>query len=381
VDNFRGSVSINNSTISVNKATYGGGVENSGGVLTITNNTISGNTANVGGGLLNRGITGSPYDCQFIGCSPGTVTINNSLIAGNQAVAAAELENSSVVAASNFNIFGTNGNAGVTGFTPGPTDIVPSVSLAAIMGPLQNNGGPTQTHALIAASPAIDAGSPGGCRDRQGKLLLTDQRGFARHVDGNNDSTIRCDIGAFEFGAELVPVPPGPLAIGATTRATGEAGVSFTSDLMISGGVAPYLVSITRGKLPASLSLGNDGLISGTLSPSAKSAHVTVRITDSVNESISKTFTITVLKALRIAGKLKTGRVGNNYSDSLKTRGGLGPFKWSITSGALPPGLNFNTATGAVTGIPTQTGEFPLAVQVNDALGGVDAENLTLKVR
>ena len=67
--------------------------------------------------------------------------------------------------------------------------------------PLQNNGGPTQTHALLAGSPAIDAGDPGGCRDNLGSLILKDQRDFARHVDGNNDGIARCDIGAVEFDA------------------------------------------------------------------------------------------------------------------------------------------------------------------------------------
>ena len=86
---------------------------------------------------------------------------------------------------------------GVTGFTPGPTDIVPSVSLAQILGPLANNGGPTQTHALVVGSPAIDAGNPNGCLDNAGMLLPTDQRGFARHVDANNDGTVRCDIRAY----------------------------------------------------------------------------------------------------------------------------------------------------------------------------------------
>jgi hypothetical protein len=70
------------------------------------------------------------------------------------------------------------------------------------LGPLQNNGGPTQTHALLFGSPAIDAGNPNGCRDKPdqfGALLLKDQRGFGRTVDGNVDGTARCDIGAVEF--------------------------------------------------------------------------------------------------------------------------------------------------------------------------------------
>ena len=101
----------------------------------------------------------------------------------------------------NFNLFGTNGNAGVTGFTPWPTEIAPSVSLAQILAPLNNNGGPTDTHALVAGSPAIDAGNPSGCRDNAGMLLPTDQWGFFRSDDGNNDGTARCDIGAYEANA------------------------------------------------------------------------------------------------------------------------------------------------------------------------------------
>ena len=149
-----GNANIINSTISGNTAGLGGGIGNYGGHLTISNSTISGNT---GGGVSNFGYYG------FGDCCPGTLTLNHSLIAGNQAAAGPEIKNGTIrplntITANNFNIFGTSGNAGVSGFTPGPTDIVPSVSLAQILGPLQNNGGPTQTHALVVGSPAIDAG-------------------------------------------------------------------------------------------------------------------------------------------------------------------------------------------------------------------------------
>ena len=55
----------------------------------------------------------------------------------------------------------------------------------------------------VAGSPAIDAGNPSGCRDNAGMLLPTDQRGFARPADGNNDGTVRCDIGAYEANAVI----------------------------------------------------------------------------------------------------------------------------------------------------------------------------------
>ena len=190
-----GVLAIENSTISSNTTNFAGGGVFNYGRLTIVNSTISGNRSGRGGGVSNSLV--------YFGVVSGTLTINNSLVAGNQAAVAPEIENSGgTVNANNFNLFGTNGNAGVVGFTPGPTDIVPSVSLAHILGPLKFNGGPTQTHALLPGSPAIDAGDPGGCRDSAGAPLQTDQRGFARNVDGNNDGTARCDIGAVEYAGE-----------------------------------------------------------------------------------------------------------------------------------------------------------------------------------
>jgi hypothetical protein len=64
-----------------------------------------------------------------------------------------------------------------------------------MLGPLQNNGGPTQTMALPSGSPAIDAGNPIGCTDNTGHLLTTDQRGFPRP---DNEDTGGCDMGAYE---------------------------------------------------------------------------------------------------------------------------------------------------------------------------------------
>jgi Right handed beta helix region len=191
-------ITVQNSTISGNTS---GGIFNSGGDLTIINSTISGNSADQGGGVFN-----SEY---YLYGTPGTVRLRGTLIAGNQAAIGAQVANGTQnllnsINASDFNLFGSNGNAGVSGFTPGPTDIVPSVPLANILSPLQNNGGLTQTHALVDGSPALDAGDPGGCRDSQGTLLSSDQRGFVRHVDSNNDGTARCDIGAFEAKAVFV---------------------------------------------------------------------------------------------------------------------------------------------------------------------------------
>jgi len=65
-----------------------------------------------------------------------------------------------------------------------------------MLGPLQYNGGPTQTLALPSGSPAVDAGNPAGCTDYSGHLLKTDQRGKIRH---DLEDTSGCDIGAYAY--------------------------------------------------------------------------------------------------------------------------------------------------------------------------------------
>ena len=64
-----------------------------------------------------------------------------------------------------------------------------------MLGPLQNNGGPTQTMALPSGSPAIDAGNAAGCTHGMGNLLKADQRGMPRPYKEDSGG---CDIGAYE---------------------------------------------------------------------------------------------------------------------------------------------------------------------------------------
>ena len=187
-------------------ATAGGGIANTG-TLTVRNSTVSGNSTGIygGGGLSNgfRGASGS-----ILTLSNSTVSDNNSidggggvvnrgtlartLISGNESYSSPrerEVESSGTVVANNHNLFGHDEDAGVVGFSPGPTDIVPSEGLGAIFNTtLANNGGPTRTHALIAGSPAIDA-SPDDA-----DCAATDQRGVTRPQGA------ACDIGAFEKG-------------------------------------------------------------------------------------------------------------------------------------------------------------------------------------
>jgi hypothetical protein len=186
-----GTLTINNSTISGNMAESGGGLDNAF-TLTINNSTISGNLAESGGGLDNA----------------GTLTINNSTISGNMAErfggmyflrGTATLQNSIVANNPRGNCGG--GRANSKGYNLSSDNTCDFDSTGDLnntdpkLGPLQNNGGPTRTQALLHGSPAIDAGNPSGCTDGKGHLLKTDQRGKPRP---DKEDTGGCDMGAYK---------------------------------------------------------------------------------------------------------------------------------------------------------------------------------------
>jgi hypothetical protein len=207
-----GTLTLTTSTVSGNTGGIGGGIANNG-KLTLTNSTVSGNSANGEGGgiynfvhqgtvnLFNSTITNNHANADFSGNESGggvfnagppvTINFQSSIIAGNFSGFAVASDCSGTINSNGFNLMGTTMLCTVTG--GGVTVADP------LLGPLQDNGGPTQTHALLSGSPAIDGGNPGGCRDNLGALLTTDQRGFPRPADGNHDSVAACDIGAYEL--------------------------------------------------------------------------------------------------------------------------------------------------------------------------------------
>ncbi len=169
-----GTLLVTDSTLSANSTPVGGGgIENSG-TLTLTNSTVSGNSAGSGGGIDNDDmltVTNSTISGNSAGFNGGvendsTAIIANTIIANNTAAAGGS-DVFGTFDSMGFNLIGNS--AGGIGFVA--TDLQ---SVNPLLGPLQNNGGPTQTMALLPGSPAIGAGSvaliPAG--------ITTDQRGF-----------------------------------------------------------------------------------------------------------------------------------------------------------------------------------------------------------
>ena len=161
-----GSLTLTNVTISGNRAVlFGGGIAQLGSFLTLTQVTIADNTRPASSG----GIYGAA----------ATIRVENTIIANR--MHATNCGGAGIF--SRGHNLSTDGSCGFT--SPGDRMADP------LLGPLQNDGGATATHALLPSSPAIDAGDDTNCAD-------TDQRGAPRPADGNADGIRACDIGAYE---------------------------------------------------------------------------------------------------------------------------------------------------------------------------------------
>jgi large repetitive protein len=161
-------------------------------------------------------------------------------------------------------------------------------------------------------------------------------------------------------------------AAGALTG--GTVGSAYSVTLAGAGGIAPYTWSLAAGSLPAGLSLGaGTGIISGTPA-AAGSPSFTVKLTDSGSPALTSStmYSIGIAAPPAIvfgAPMLPNGTVGTAYSGSVSATGGAGGLTYALASGALPEGLQLNTATGTITGTPTAAAVSTFTVKATDAYG------------
>lgn len=78
---------------------------------------------------------------------------------------------------------------------------------------------------------------------------------------------------------------------------------------------------------------------------------------------------------------LKGGTTGAAYSETIdETTGGVSPYTFAVTSGALPTGLSLNSSTGVISGTPSATGTFDFTVTVTDANGSTGSTNFEIVI-
>lgn len=165
-----------------------------------------------------------------------------------------------------------------------------------------------------------------------------------------------------------------------------EVGEAYSVTFSASGGTAPYTWSFTTPaniipyvNFPVDLTLSSSGVLSGTitylsLNPGGVGTSYgwSIQVEDSLGATAIKTFHLQIqLKLGVVTNHLFGGMVGValNTGQTLTAAGGITPYTWAVTGGALPTGVSLNTSTGALTGTPTTTNGADVTFTVTDSHG------------
>jgi CSLREA domain-containing protein len=294
-----GTLNLTNCTLAGNNGTGGAGGSGSGvnrpggnggigrggvfnrGAMTITACTVSGNSG-TGGAGGSGSTTGSSGSASGGLINSGTAIINNTISAGNTASGSTPLapDASGSFTSNGYNLIGdgTGSSGWIAGDRVGPTGM-PPMPINAMLGSLQNNGGPTDTMALLSGSPAIDHGG-------SGDAPAQDQRYYLRNGPA--------DIGAFEFGGTIAP-------ISVISRKTHSTAGTFDIGLPLTGPVGTecrigtgaggqdhqlimtFPVSVTVGSASAVPDPKKPGATGSVSSSTVSGSQVTVNLTSVTN--------------------------------------------------------------------------------------------------
>jgi uncharacterized repeat protein (TIGR01451 family) len=424
---------VTDSTFTENSATFNGsaiavlGSTGTNGSLTLSSSTVFDNSlsTDVGAGL-------------YVDPS-ATAIVRDTIVAGNQVSGGAESDVlGNLDPTSSFNLIGDG--TGLTGISNGfggnqiGTDAQP---IDPRLGPLANNGGPTETLALLPGSPAIDPGpaqlpapqqptnpstptqpgqpgkptapaQPPNLAPPASNGPATDQRGFPRVVGPAQD------IGAVEYQYDLAAGATAPTSVVAggtitytltATKNGPDMAPSLTLTDTLPAGTTFVSFTGSAGATVSTPGVGQTGTVTATIAqpvpPGAIAAfNLVVQVaptttpgtisnsvtfgpttddTNAANNTAVSTTTVFAPLTLTQAA-LPDGTYGSVYSQTLTATGGTGgPYTFTITSGSLPGGLVL-APNGALTGAPTAAGAFTFLVQASDSAGFTGSQSYTLTI-
>jgi hypothetical protein len=247
-----------------------------------------------------------------------------------------------------------------------------------------NNGGSSCNRAYwqVGSSATIGTGSSfiGDILALTSITLTTGANTSGRALARNGAVTLDTNT-VNACGVMLCPI----ITVNPATLPNGTVGTAYNQIITATGGTAPYTFAVSIGALPTGLTLNPaTGAITGSPT-TAGTFTFTITATDVNGCSGSRLYEVTIAStgcaAITLSpATLPPGQVNTAYSQSVTASGGAPPYTYTIQSGALPTGLSLNPATGAITGVPVQTGLFSFTIRATDSQGCIGARPYTMTI-
>lgn len=375
-----GNVTILNSTIASNTATVdaGGIIAFPGSTLSVVNSTIANNTAStsVAGGLavapgVVMGITNSTIARNTAATSSGGIlsvlsstTLKDTIVALNTAATAPDYQNTFTSAG--YNLIGNNSGTTINNQQASDQVGTSGSPIDPLLGALGNNGGPTPTLALLAGSPAIDAGDPAFDPNAFNPPLTNDQRGpgFPRIFNS------RVDIGAYELSPDL-SATGGFTVTGTEGSPNSSVTVATFTDRLGADAVGNYTATINWGD--ATTSAGSITLAGSTFTVTgshtyAEEGSYTISVT--IAHTTTTTPAVTANSTAAISDPAVVGTGGFTLSGTA----GVALSSQTVATFADPGGAealgDYSATINWGDGSPTSAGTITLAGSTFTVQGG-----------
>jgi hypothetical protein len=377
---------------------------------------LAGSTVTNTGSSVVAGNVGVSPGSAVIGFPPGTVTAPSTIHAADAVAAQAQVDLTTAYDA----VAGTPTLVDLTGTDLGGLTLLPGVygfsSSAQLTGTLRLDAqgnpdavflfkiGSSLTTATGSSVLVINGGSSCNVFWQVGSsATLGTTTTFAGNILALTSITLDTGVsvsgralarnGAVTLAASNVTVcaPPGPVicpvvTLSPATLPSGQVGSAYSQVVTASGGTGPYTFAVSIGTLPPGLSLATGPstfTIAGTPT-TVGTFPFAITATDANGCPGTRLWVMVIAAAgcppLTMSPSVLPGVfVGVPYSQTVLASGGTPPYTYAV-SGALPPGLALNAATGEISGMPLSSGLFTFSITATDSRGCTGAVTFTMTV-
>jgi len=303
------------------------------------------------------------------------------------------LSNGTVLIAGGFN--GGNTSASVataeifdpstSSFTPTGTMNTPRARHTSTLlpdGTVLEAGGINGFNGVIAATPAELYSPASGTFSLTGPMITGREFPAATLLLNGNVLLSGGDDGVNILASTEVyynPVAQAPVVITTTSVPNAFISQPYVQLLLEKNRSGPITWSLASGTLPPGITLGANGILSGT--PSAVGSFTfTVQVTDGISTTTaSYTINVSLSTLAFTSSTMPAAGAGRSYSQLLPVTGGTLPYSATVTSGTLPPGLALSS-TGILSGTPSGAGSFTFTATVTDSSTPAQTATQTLTI-